>query len=97
MEYVTKRILIQNVAKCWKAQYPNSKQDIHAALLALDLNTATEDDVFKVIGNDSWTKIDCFHCKAFIDEAVFLKTTYEYGPTSFCKDCIQKALKLFPE
>lgn len=103
----TKKDILKKVAAHWRLQYcphgvwftnrfnPNDseREDTYKALL----NAKTEDEVVKIIGNNSWTKNDCSECgfDSDHDEVVFLEATDEYGPMPYCKGCLEKALKLF--
>lgn len=104
MKLITKRDVIKQVAERWQNQYtPFSshsydKYNTYKKLLALDLDTATEDDVEKIIGNRSWTRLSCEQCDKEVDTLVQVgqEPDYESRTASLCLDCIRAAVALLP-
>lgn len=97
MELITERTQVRNVAKLWRRQYPNSKQDIAEKLDALDVETATAEDVAAIIGNDSWCKPSkCNECGETVPVAVMVgeEPDYESATATLCFSCVEKALSL---
>lgn len=93
MRIVTTKDRIQSVVKEWRKQYPITcslnhpeKIEIYEKLLALDLSVATEADITKIIGNDSWTILICDECNRTVDAVVELGEVY-YKHT-ICVDCL---------
>ena len=101
MRILTKRDRILGVADKWHDQYWNKhwagsdKHDKLLALQALDLSTATEDDIEAIVGNRSWTRIKCDQCGKDVDAAVMIGGSDEYGPDTICGTCIREAAKLY--
>lgn len=97
--------VLRSVALRWKYQYFTSKgnrwfdtvkaksEEIYKDLLS----ATTKEEVDTIIGNKSWTRLQCNECGSEVDKVVFLEGTHEYGPNAFCKACIEKALQLFGE
>lgn len=104
-EVLTKREVIQGVPERWKQQYfgldgwrstrADNREDTYHALKALDLASCTEADIEAVIGNRSWTRLECDGCEREVDKICFLRShsQNEYGSCSYCKDCLAGALK----
>ena len=65
MNIITRREKIANVAQAWKKQYYNGRRWPYKADHQVTYNRlsqlpsdATERDVEKIIGNDSWTQVE---------------------------------------
>jgi len=102
MKLLTKRGLIQDILGRWKEQYPTlhgDKAKIYLKLLALDLDTATEQEVEAVIGNGSWTRMICDECSEEVETLVVVgeEPGYESRTACICPDCLKKATKLAEE
>lgn len=109
MDVVTKRSKIRTVADRWynarinkSSQYQflhqstlERDQKTHEKLLALDLETADEDEVIEIIGNNTWTFLICDCCGEDVDALVDFQLVNEsVAPNvSICKFCLTKALK----
>jgi hypothetical protein len=99
---ITKKDLIRGVANRWRVQYPkgiwdaSGKDEIYDQLKALDLSTATEDDIAQIIGNRSWTSIKCDGCGEQVDAIVKLgqPEDYESRTVDLCPLCVGAAFKL---
>lgn len=102
MKLITERDLIRGVAKKWyKAYAPNgrgvawgrliheSSETIYRELEAIDKETATPEDVAKIIGNDSWTRIVCGECKEDVSAVIRCgaETDYESATACICRRC----------
>jgi hypothetical protein len=101
---LTKRDVILDVANRWLRQYDarikrgeEQWTETHRRLLGLDLATATPEDVQAVIGNASWTRMECEVCDAEVEELVLFdgKARDEYGRTQICRGCAEKILSAF--
>ena len=102
-ETLTKREVIQRVPESWKHQYcvngswrhDDGRDETYRALKALDLDSCSESDIEAVIGNGSWTRLECDGCEREVDKICFLRShsQNEYGSCSYCKDCLSGALK----
>lgn len=81
--------------------YPiGEKKKIYEKLCALDKETATAEDVAKIIGNDSWVKPwECGECgKASWQVAeVGEDANYESYTAYVCLDCLKKAVDLLQQ
>ena len=98
MEVITERVRIREVAARWRAQYPKSRENKWEKLKALDIETATADEVEAIIGNRSWTRLEeCSDCKA-TDLPLVVQVgnapDYESNTAWLCIGCIKKALAL---
>ena len=104
MKLITQRQLIQGVAAKWRAQYKgsmdtrlfdgSSKGEIAEQLDALDRDKACAEDVAKIIGNNSWTRMTCDECKRDVDAVlrVGAEPDYESATAYLCFECVQKAM-----
>lgn len=106
MKLITKRSLIQNVAKKWREHYQpfccsvlingKTKERIAEELDAIDGNTATEKQVVEIIGNGSWTGLMCNECGCGPDAVIQVgeEPDYESATASLCPTCVEKAALL---
>ncbi len=88
---ITKQDLINNVIQNWQYQYPKGKYPDKDEKLEklIKLEPKTEQSIANLIGNDSWTKLNCDECAKEVETVVIL-----YNSTYCCKDCLIKALEL---
>lgn len=93
MEIILEREMIRTVVARWDRQYPEGRTKESAALHALDNNTATSEQVEKIIGNQSWTKHICDECGEY---AIPVIRFGKYSESNFvlCGPCIGKAAVL---
>lgn len=105
MYILTKRQVIQSVAGRFHNAYQNrldiplssgqTPADTLTKLEALDPNTATEDDVEAVIGNRSWTTLECNECEKLCEEIAFLETSDHFF--QICRHCVENVLEAMVE
>ena len=96
MELITKQSLIDTVGLNWQKHYPENfeltggefSNKILEKLEKLPA-TRTEEDIAKVIGNYSWTEINCEECGESVDEVIVFTEA-----AKICKRCLKKALDL---
>jgi hypothetical protein len=84
------RQLIRSVAERWRRQYPDSREDVQAALDALDLSEATAEQIDKIIGNQSWTHLFCSSCCDYTNRGV---TSFGYEQVNVCAACLKHAVE----
>ena len=104
MNIITKRDRIRTVAKRWSKQYGIGthweadpvKQGISQSLEMLDKETCSADDVAKIIGNNSWTRMRCDECKEDTTWIIQLgeMLRYENNTANICRACFDKAITL---
>lgn len=99
MKLITRRDRILVVAKAWKQQYPRPEPDkrrTQECLDALDLSTVHGDVVDEVIGNGSWTRLECNECGEDVQAVVEVgqPPDYESSTAQICGPCLKKASKL---
>ncbi len=70
---------------------PKSALKIYRELCILDLSTATEDDVAEIIGNPSWTRLECECCESHVDSLLIIKSYNDSG-VLICGDCLNLAV-----
>jgi hypothetical protein len=96
--------MVATVAKRWRRQYYRDGQwylgmaggkdaeGIHRQLLGLDLQTATPEDVERIIGSASWCAHWCHECWSYKPIAVEFCETGER--VIVCDDCLAQAVAL---
>jgi hypothetical protein len=100
---VTRRSVIASVAGRWKDQYKHgatwgtcmggSALTFYKKLNALDATVASREDVDAIIGNTSWTMIECNVCGDDVESAVTLcRHEYSESETVICRDCLTASL-----
>lgn len=109
MRIVTRREVIRAVADRWAEQYQNalSKPESTLAdqrhpkailrqLRALDLEEATPAQVEAIIGNDSWTALNCNECGESAETVLrFGHDDYESTTHGLCPKCVHAAFALW--
>lgn len=98
MKIITERELIQNVATRWKSQYGYNGEwgfneyhkNVYSNLLSLDTNTATAEDVARIIGNESWSYAWCSLCGNHSPISVITNATFIDEDIIICESCIEK-------
>lgn len=112
MTIITIRDRIRTVAKRWAEQYkvkhgPDAQRwtSIENRLFALDVETATEADIKAIIGNDSWTDVNCDVCGKDAGTVVSMERPPSYIDPDFppdpdtvacvCRPCLLAALAEF--
>jgi hypothetical protein len=67
-------------------------------LRAIDKDKATAEDVKAIIGNDSWTRIDCDECNQRVSVAVSLgaEPDWDSDTATICVECLGKAIEEIP-
>lgn len=89
----TTRGQIRGVVKAWTRQYGDRKPEIRERLEALDVETATAEDVAAIIGNNSWTRGSCDVCGCEQSAWVRLGDEPDYDSTTLdiCGMCLAAA------
>jgi len=102
---LTRRPLIQSVAARWRQQYYRSgawggytgdARLIYEKLSALNLDSATRQEVDDIIGNSSWTVIQCGGCQRDVEVAAEVGELpdWESATVILCAECIALAGKV---
>lgn len=99
MNVMTKQYLIDSICPTWKQQYcisgkwvyGHDKEVKYYKLLNLG-DKKTEENIAEVIGNKSWTRLECSECGED-SNSVITMSVEEYG-MYLCKSCLRKALEL---
>ena len=98
---LTKQHLVNIVDYRWKKQYyrdgywdryGDDKVETYEKLVNLG-NIKNTEDVDKIIGNSSWTRLICNHCNKDVD-AVFIFGTNEES-LYVCEDCVNISVQQF--
>lgn len=95
LKILTTDMMVASVASRWKNQYyENDKwattmrgnpELIHEKLLCLG-NDATAEDVADIIGNSTWTRVQCCKCLQSVEAAAFVTET-----DVCCEYCLTEA------
>lgn len=95
MELITRDSRAAGAAEAWANQYPREKRDIFKALVALGAKPKPE-DVNKVIGNDSWTRVACDECGEEVYAVVQIgqEPGYDSATAEVCLSCLVNAVEL---
>ena len=110
MRTVTARDRIREAPEKWRLTYfrnekwrevtlgvgrtKQSAKAIYDRLGELDTRVASRDDVANIIGNRTWTNIECDECgEDELSEAVIVAVSSEARAT-LCRPCLQRALGL---
>lgn len=87
----------------WAAQYGREPKDsrwgiVTTTLLALPVEERTPDRIASIIGNRSWSTINCDQCGNEVSLAVVVgqMPDYDVPSATLCEDCLRAALALFP-
>lgn len=106
MELITLRDKIRHVLAGWWSQYcdgkewhigynqPGRSEQVYKELCALDLDHCSAEDVEAVIGNDTWTTLECYECGEVADKVVAFEVNHEYL-FYLCAGCTHRAARLF--
>jgi hypothetical protein len=83
--------------RSWSDTLSGSSKSVWKRLKALDLETASPEDVEKIIGNRSWTTLECDQCGREVDAVVEVGQSQgrDSRTADICADCIRKAADLF--
>lgn len=100
MKLVTVRVLIQRVTESWERAYCTEGEwcndrvkSMYEALLKLDTDKATPQDVDAIIGSDSWTSLSCDECRKEV--AIGIEFKDGDGETRvLCETCLKDSLNL---
>jgi hypothetical protein len=97
MQLHTTRSQIRGVAKAWREQYGTDKADIAKRLDALGPDASAK-EVENIIGNNTWTELNCDECGRDMSAVVRIgdpsDDDYERRDVDLCEECLRKALDL---
>ena len=99
MKILTVQELANTAKDRWKRQYSyngywehaNDKKTVYENLVALGENP-TPEQINEVIGNNSWTRLECSECNKEVDTVVIL-SCYD-SDFYICKKCLNKCSRL---
>jgi hypothetical protein len=103
IKLITKTDIIKNVPVKYRKAYPTNYEffdgtfsdDVYNQLI--NNMVSTEDEITKIIGNDSWTRNACDECNQDVFTAIQLgeETDWESNTFKICPDCLNKTKTLF--
>lgn len=94
MKLVTRQVISNGVKERWLKQYPLSlykgspKAAVYEKLVALGDNPKAS-DIDEIIGNRSWTRLNCCYCQKEVDSVVDFDV-YDNN-LRLCLSCISSA------
>ena len=102
MKLETQRLEILTVVDRWRKRHGGAaigddRLRVLNELERLDLEKCSAEDVNRIIGNDSWTRVNpCHECGADSVHTVMLgqEPEYESYTAWICKECMNKAIAL---
>lgn len=109
MRLLTMPAQIRAAAANWRKEYPPRQlvgvpprwaDEVYASLLALDLETATEEQVTAVVGDDRWImRALCDECPGQIDAVVEIgmEPSFESATVYLCAACVGRLFHLCEE
>ena len=107
MKRTTTRDKIRGVCKRWYNNYHNDdgwksnyqgkgvldKRIVYDKLCRLNLETATAEDVEAIIGNSTWTDIQCDECRKFTSVGIIMGDN-DWTALVFCEEYLKHALEM---
>ncbi len=103
MTIVTTRGQIRTVLERWYQTYrhdienppkwsPLDKEAVHIGLCAMNPETATADEINRIIGNTGWIDITCTECRKDVERALEVyPNDGESAATYLCRECLARA------
>lgn len=94
---------MKGVADRWREQYPEGYQadhprnrdEVFKKLKSLNSDTCTEKDISDIIGNASWTRLECTLCEGDSEVVLDITPLNEYHTVLVCDCCAEQMHKLF--
>lgn len=79
-------------AERYPAQHATAKQ-----LLVLPISELTRKNIDRIIGNSSWTSLNCTECNTDTDALVYIGDyqKYESAYVELCRSCLRKVDELY--
>lgn len=106
MRLITRQDILNDVAEVWKKNYYCERTDKWSALSGLNfnnkeliyykllaLNNPTKQQVDEIIGNNSWTKNECYFCSEDRENLIEFGYDIEGNDVRICLICIKTGLK----
>jgi len=95
MKVLSVRDNIRSVSGRFNERYKSEKVLQKAQLYALNVETATPDNVAAIMGTTAWIDIFCGECNRSVDSVVqFGEFNYDSTPEIICLDCLKNAVGL---
>lgn len=96
MNIRTSEDILQQVIRNWFIQYPNDRDGIGERLKSEKPKTKKE--IASIIGNNSWTRMECYECQEDVDLLIqFEQTTPEGDFVEVCENCVKIAIDSIPK
>lgn len=95
MKIITKQDRILGVSEAWRKQHPvGCKESFEIKYKKLKaLRNLTEKTIALIIGNRSWTRLECTECR--LDSDIIIQfddvPNYETSTVWICLQCLEKA------
>lgn len=87
----TERSVVRNVHLRWRKAY--GEDTTYQKLRALDVETATAQEVATIIGNAAWVHVGCDGCGNYVLNAVTVgaEMDRESATATLCLPCVERA------
>lgn len=92
--------VIDSAVERYERQYGDGRYPVHSAKIAplkgLKRDEGYADEIDRIIGNDSWTKLTCGECDQRVDVIANIGTDHEWGgpAVGVCEECLSNALNM---
>lgn len=102
MKYISRQTQANSTASRWRCQYSgrigmqgDDKDFVYQELMRLGSSPKPE-SIEKIVGNTSWTSIQCSECKKDVQRVIQLgdEPDYESNTALVCEYCLKEALQL---
>lgn len=97
---ITKQMMIDQVLERFDHQYAARLDDPYWSLKRYqlsELNPPTQKAINRIMGNDSWTRLQCDHCGQDVGVALCLSNESRMGVNYVCPSCLHFALGLIAD
>jgi hypothetical protein len=104
MKAITRKQVCQGAPERYAKQYPPGRdysihrsdpEEVREALLALEPQERTPERIAEIVGNGTWTVLECDECGASVDWVCHFGGDHYDGPSAIvCIDCLTDAVKL---
>ncbi len=100
MELITRQQHIDDIPNRWHVQYGHTMDSCHGyryadkyALLKAEV-PLTKKKADEIIGNDSWSTLECSGCDAEDPDAIVIVAEVDGYPVYLCRECLVEAMGL---
>ena len=92
MQLISRAQRIYDTLEKFKAQYADSRLKQKEKLAALTLAEINRENIDAIIGNDSWTRLECYECGNDCEKLAYIAPVDYDSRVQLCEKCLEKAL-----